>query len=399
MPVIADPTRQRGSGVDSRASKRQNLWSSIAKEAAVKETPLKAQHEKLGARMVDFAGWYMPVSYSTIKEEHQRVRTKVGLFDVSHMGRYWISGKDHIKFTDKVITNSRSDMKPGQIRYSLICNGLGGALDDVLVYSGGDEFTFFVVNAGNRDKIWAWFERERKGFNVEINDLSEKYAMIALQGPKSKDVLSKISDLDIKALKYYRFTRATVLGETEVLVSRTGYTGEDGFELIVTAKNVVKFWTDILGVGQSVGIGPAGLGARDTLRLEAGMPLYGHELEESISPLEAGLDWAVRLDKADFVGKAALEDQKKNGLKQKLVGLNVGGKRIPRQGQEVFKDGKPVGKVASGTQGLWVDSVIATAFVPPSLCAVGTKLQVKFREDAYDAIVVPLPFYTRPDKK
>ncbi len=365
----------------------------------MKETPLKAEHEKLGARMVDFAGWYMPVSYSTIKEEHQRVRTKMGLFDVSHMGRYMLTGKDHIRFTDKVITNSRADMKPGQIRYSLVCNGVGGALDDVLVYSGGDEFTFFVVNAGNRDKIWSWFERERKGFAVDISDLSDKYAMIAMQGPKSEEILRKISNLDVNALKYYRFTRATVLGEAEVLVSRTGYTGEDGFELIMSNGNAVKFWREILGVGASLGAGPAGLGARDTLRLEAGMPLYGHELDETVNPLEAGLEWAVRLDKADFIGKAAMEEQKKKGLKQKLVGMNVGGKRIPRQGQEVFKDGKVVGKIASGTQGLWVESVIATAYVPPTLSAVGTKLQVKFKEDSYDAIVVPLPFYKRPGKK
>ena len=366
----------------------------------MRETPLKAEHEKLGARMVDFAGWYMPVTYTNIKEEHTRVRTKMGLFDVSHMGRYWISGKDQLKFVDKVITNSRSDMEPGRIRYSLICNGQGGVLDDVLVYSAGDEGTMFVVNAGNRDKIWKWFERERKGFILDIKDMSEDFAMIAMQGPASIQVLAKISSVDHKRLKYYRFTRGTVLGETDVIVSRTGYTGEDGFELIMAKEKAAHFWREILGVSGALGGGPAGLGCRDTLRLEAGMPLYGHELEETITPLEAGLDWAVRLDKAEFVGKAALDEQKKKGLKSKLVGLNVAGKRIPRQGQEIVKDGKVVGKIASGTLGPWVEAVIATGFVPANLASVGSKFQIKLKEDQMlDAIVVPLPFYTRPDKK
>jgi aminomethyltransferase len=373
------------------------------------ETPLKDEHVKLGARMVDFAGWYMPVTYTNIMEEHRRVRTKVGLFDVSHMGRFWIGGRDHIKFTDKVITNDRATMKPGQIRYSLVCNGLGGVLDDVLVYSAGDEFTMFVVNAGNRAKIWSWFERERKGFVVDIKDMSEDYAMIAMQGPESVALLNKVSSVDTKALKYYRFTRGTVFGEVDTIVSRTGYTGEDGFELIMPAAKATHFWRELLNVGSTLGAGPAGLGCRDTLRLEAGMPLYGHELEENINPLEAGLDWAVKLDKPDFIGKGPMVESREKGLAQKLVGLNIAGKRIPRQGQAVLKDGKPVGKIASGTKSPWLDDIIATAFVPAAMASVGSSFTIEFPgkgtrsmkpdEMQQKALVVPLPFYTRPGKK
>ncbi|MCC6464216.1 MAG: glycine cleavage system aminomethyltransferase GcvT [Planctomycetes bacterium] len=375
----------------------------------MRETPLKLEHEALGARMVDFAGWYMPVTYTNIKEEHLRVRTKVGLFDVSHMGRFWLSGRDHIKLTDKIITNSRADMKPGQIRYSLVLNGQGGALDDILVYGAGDEGTLLVVNAGNRQKIWEWIARERKGFVCDVSDMSDDYAMIAMQGPESVALLNKISDVDTKALKYYRFTRGSVLGQPDVLVSRTGYTGEDGFEVIMGKEHAARFWREMLNVGKSLGAGPAGLGCRDTLRLEAGMPLYGHELEEGVNPLEAGLDWAVRLDKSDFVGKQATQDLVSGGLKTRLVGLNVEGKRIPRQGQEVYRDGKVVGKIASGTLSPWLDVVIATAFVPASASSVGTVFEIEFGAKGTRAVkpganrqkafVVPLPFYTRPEKK
>ncbi len=375
----------------------------------MQETPLRAEHERLGARMVDFAGWYMPVTYTNIMEEHRRVRTKVGLFDVSHMGRYWFSGRDHIKFIDKLVTNDRAGMKPGQIRYSLMLNGQGGALDDVLVYGAGDDATMLVVNAGNRPKIWDWIQRQRKGFVVDVTDMSTDYAMIALQGPESANLLNKVSEVDTKALKYYRFTRGTVFGEPEVLVSRTGYTGEDGFELIMPQAKAAYFWRELLNVGESLGAGPAGLGARDTLRLEAGMPLYGHELEEHINPLEAGLDWAVKLEKEDFIGKDATVAIKAKGLEHRLVGLNIAGKRIPRQGQDVLRDGKKVGTIASGTKSPWLDEIIATAFVPANMAEVGMSFQLEFpgkgtrtmkpEEMRQTALVVPMPFYKRPGKK
>ncbi|MCA8910714.1 MAG: glycine cleavage system aminomethyltransferase GcvT [Planctomycetes bacterium] len=375
----------------------------------MRETPLREEHEKLGARMVDFAGWLMPVVYTNIMEEHKRVRTKVGLFDVSHMGRYWIGGRDHIKLTDRIITNSRATMKPGQIRYSLVLNGQGGILDDVLVYSMGDEGTMLVVNAGNRDVIWSWITRERKGFVVDIKDMSEDYAMIAMQGPESANLMAKISDLDTKKLKYYRFTRSTVLGEAEVMVSRTGYTGEDGFEVIMPAAKAAHFWSEMLNVGKPLQAGPAGLGARDTLRLEAGMPLHGHEISDTINPLEAGLDWAVKLEKEDFIGKQATVDLKEKGLTQKLVGLNIAGKRIPRQDQDVIRDGKVVGKICSGTKAPWLDEIIATAYVPANATGIGTTYHVDFPskgtrsvkpgETQQTALVVPLPFYKRPGKK
>jgi aminomethyltransferase len=376
---------------------------------APKETPLRAEHERMGARMVDFAGWLMPVTYTSIVEEHRRVRTKVGLFDVSHMGRYWFSGRDHIKFVDKIITNSRATMKPGQIRYSLILNGQGGILDDVLVYAAGDEGTLLVVNAGNRKVISDWIARERKGFVIDMNDMSEDYAMIAMQGPNSVDLLKRVSDVDTKALKYYRFTRGTVLGEPDVLVSRTGYTGEDGFELIMPTGKAETFWQELMNTGEDLHVGPAGLGARDTLRLEAGMPLHGNEIDDTINPLEAGLDWAVKLDKEDFVGKQATLDLKEKGIPQKLIGLNVAGKRIPRHNQKVIRDGKEVGKICSGTKAPWVDEIIATAYVPPHMAEIGMSFDIEFPsrgtrtvkpgQNTQTALVVPTPFYKRPKKK
>jgi aminomethyltransferase len=358
--------------------------------------------------MVDFAGWYMPVVYTNITEEHQRVRSRVGLFDVSHMGRYWFAGRDHVKLIDKIVTNNRATMKPNQIRYSLICNGQGGVLDDVLVYSAGDEGTMLVVNAGNRDKIWDWIQTERKGFVVDVTDMSEDYAMIAMQGPNSVNVMRKISDLDTDALKYYFWSRCTVFDEPEVFVSRTGYTGEDGFELIMPKEKAAEFWSRIMQEGEEFGVGPAGLGARDTLRLEAGMPLYGHELNDTVNPLEAGLRWAVKLKKEDFIGKQATIDLKKKGVKQSLVGLNIAGKRIPRQGQGVIRDGKVVGHITSGTRSPWTEDIIAMAYVPSDATSVGTAFEVEFASKAsrkldpkkaiQKAIVVPLPFYKREGK-
>ncbi|MEE9310942.1 MAG: glycine cleavage system aminomethyltransferase GcvT [Planctomycetota bacterium] len=374
----------------------------------MRHTPLRAEHEKLGAKMVDFAGWYMPVTYTNIKEEHQRVRSRVGLFDVSHMGRYWFTGRDHVKLVDKLVTNNRASMKTNQIRYSLMLNGQGGVLDDVLVYSAGDEGTMLVVNAGNRDKIWSWIETERKGFVVDINDMSDEYAMIALQGPNSINVMRKISDLDTDTLKYYFWSRCSVFGEPEVFVSRTGYTGEDGFELIMPTAKAEEFWSRLMSEGKEFGVGPAGLGARDTLRLEAGMPLYGHELNDTVNPLEAGLRWAVKLKKDDFIGKQATVDLKNEGVKHSLVGLNIAGKRIPRQGQGVICDGKTVGKITSGTRSPWTDDIIAMAYVPSNMTNVGTAFDVEFTSKAsrkldpkvaiQKAIVVPLPFYKREGK-
>jgi aminomethyltransferase len=370
------------------------------------ETPLRAEHERLGARMIDFAGWYLPVTYTSIKEEHRRVRTKAGLFDVSQMGRFLIEGPDHITFADRILTNDRASMKQGQIRYSLILNEQGGTLDDMLVYSAGDENTMLVVNAANRDKIWRWMNTHARNFNVKLDDLSNDCAMIALQGPESAALLSKVSDVNVNTLKNYRFTHSNVLAEPEVLISRTGYTGEDGFELIMPEHKAVHFWRELLDVGEGLGAGPAGLGARDTLRLEAGMPLYGHELDESINPLEAGLDWAVKLDKEDFIGKEATLAIRDGGLRRRLVGLKVIGRRIPRQGQEVLRDGQVVGMIVSGTKSPWLDEIIATAFVPPMLAVKGMEFEILFvrkgtpnSETKQMAVAAPLPFYRRSGKQ
>jgi aminomethyltransferase len=371
-----------------------------------RKTPLVEAHEGHKARMVDFAGWYMPVTYTSIVEEHKLVRTKVGLFDVSHMGRYWFSGPDHVRFIDHLISNNRASMTPGQIRYSLVMNEQGGIIDDVLVYAGGEDGTMLVVNAGNRDAMTEWVNRHTQGFDVRFEDRSDDTAMIALQGPLSAELLGRVSDVDTPALKYYRFTHGTVLDQPDVMVSRTGYTGEDGFELIMPNAHAVRFWNELIKAGEDIGAGPAGLGARDTLRLEAGMPLHGNEIDPTINPLEAGLDWAVKLEKEDFIGRGATLDLLQSGLKRRLVGLNVSGKRIPRHGQEVLQDGKAVGVICSGTKSPWLDEIIATAYVPASQVAAGTKFEVSFpsksgKSGSNDqaAFVVPLPFYKRPGKK
>lgn len=372
----------------------------------MQKTPLAESHEKLGARMVDFAGWWMPVTYTSIQQEHTAVRTHIGLFDVSHMGRYFFSGPDHIKFVDHIITNHRAKIKAGAIRYALVLNEQGGIMDDVLVYSMGDEGTMLVVNAGNRESVSAWINVARKGFAVDFEDWSDDFSMIALQGPKSHELLAKISDVDVPNLGYYKFTRGNVLNEPDVMVSRTGYTGEDGFELIMENAKAASFWERLLELGSPFGIEPCGLGARDTLRLEAGMPLHGHEIAPDINPLEAGLKWAVKLKKEEFVGHEATRAIAKNGPAKALVGLEVAGKRIPRQHQKVTLDGIEVGEICSGTKGPWVEDIIATAYVPADKAKVGSKFQIAFpsrREGGKtvtaDAVVVPMPFYTRPDKK
>jgi aminomethyltransferase len=371
-----------------------------------RKTPLVEIHEGHKARMVDFAGWYMPVTYTSIVDEHKLVRTKVGLFDVSHMGRYWFHGPDHIRFIDHLLTNNRASMSPGQIRYSLVLNEQGGIIDDVLVYAAGDKDTMLVVNAGNRDAMTDWINRHKQGFDVEFDDRSDNSAMIAMQGPNSAELLSRVSDLDTAVLKYYRFTRGTVFGEPDVLVSRTGYTGEDGFELVMSNALAGHFWKELLKAGEDLGAAPAGLGARDTLRLEAGMPLHGNEIDPTINPLEAGLDWAVKLKKEDFIGRDATLKLLQDGLTRRLVGLNVSGKRIPRHGQDLLQDGEVVGTICSGTKSPWLDEIIATAYVPASQVAVGTKYEVSFPSKAgksgsndQAAFVVPLPFYTRPGKR
>jgi len=366
---------------------------------SLKKTPLADWHSAHGGRMVDFAGWSMPVQYGSIVAEHQATRQAAGLFDVSHMGRLRIEGAGAAAFLDRLLTRQVLGMGPGKIRYSLMCNEQGGILDDLLVYHlqehGGGLYYLLVVNASNREKIVAWLERHRAaGDDVQMADRTSSTAMIAVQGPAALRCVEPLVGADLGGLGYYTGTETTICGHPG-LVSRTGYTGEDGCELIVPAQAAVEVWEKILAHGRESGASPAGLGARDTLRLEAAMPLYGHELNEHINPLQAGLAFAVNLDGRELVGRAALLAAKQNQQQPVRVGLELAGRRAAREHYPVLAAGQPVGEVTSGTFSPTLQKPIAMAYVAPAYSAVGTELTVDIRGAAEAARVVKLPFYKR----
>jgi aminomethyltransferase len=355
-------------------------------------TALYDWHSGHGARMVDFAGWDMPVQYTSIVEEHQAVRTAVGLFDISHMGRLWFPGASAVDLVQKVFTNNAATLKEGQARYGLICNENGGILDDVLVY-GWPDGRGMVVNASNREKILAWIERHQGSRPPAIQDQTRESCMIAVQGPKAWEIARGVTPAAIESLPYYYATRTTYRGKA-CIISRTGYTGEDGFELILGAEQALPAWQEFLDRGAK----PCGLGARDTLRLEAAMPLYGHELNEEIDPFQAGLGWAVKLDKGDFAGREALVRRAQEKTRPLRVGLELEGKRIAREGATVLSAGKPVGRVTSGTFSPTLSKAIAMAYLAPPYTAPGSSCEVDVRGKTAPARVVPLPFYSRRRK-
>ena len=344
--------------------------------------------------MVDFAGWEMPVQYSSIVEEHNAVRSAVGLFDISHMGRLVFRGPTGEAFLNSVLTNDTSRMKAGDVRYSLVCDTNGGILDDVLVYRLPDRWEL-VVNAANREKIVDWLEHSAGFIAIEFLDRTLSTGMIAVQGPKALSLVSEITGTDLSAMKYYSATDLAYLG-TAGVVSRTGYTGEDGFELVIPSNDAERIWTTLMDKGASLGLVAAGLGCRDTLRLEAAMPLYGHELSQSVDPLTAGLEFAVKFNKPEFIGKAALESIKTAGVTMARVGLVLEGRRIAREESPVVIGGAELGKVTSGTFSPTLQRVIAMAYVPIASAAVGTNLEVSLRGTLVPAEIVPLPFYKRP---
>ncbi|MBN1853333.1 MAG: glycine cleavage system aminomethyltransferase GcvT [Pirellulales bacterium] len=367
------------------------------------QTSLYDNHVHAGGRMVDFAGWSMPIQYTSIVEEHHCVRKALGVFDISHMGRLNISGADAVRLIDHVFTRRVVDMKPNQIRYGLVCNEAGGILDDVLVYrlSADTEATSgishrMVVNASNREKIVAWLNEKQKrgGFDAKIADVTLETAMIAVQGPNAIQVLNPLVDVDAGSMRYYTGQVANIAGH-DCYISRTGYTGEDGWELIVTAPASTAVWEIVLGAGHSAGAKPVGLGARDTLRLEAAMPLYGHELSETISPVQAGLGFALNLKDRDFIGRDAIVQFQQDTALPVRIGLALDGKRIAREGATVFCQGKPIGAVTSGTYSPTLDRPIAMAYVSPDSSQPGTQLTIDIRGKDSPATVVPLPFYSR----
>ncbi|MBY0358742.1 MAG: glycine cleavage system aminomethyltransferase GcvT [Candidatus Obscuribacterales bacterium] len=363
--------------------------------AQLKQTPIASAHKELGARMVDFAGWYMPVQYKSIMAEHMAVRNKVGLFDVSHMGEFLVTGADAQKFVQYMVANDINKLnKPNMALYTQMLTDEGGTVDDLIVYRL-DQGYLLVVNASNIEKDWSWLQENTVDFkSVALRDISEDTALLALQGPSAVELMARLGGDAVKSLPSFSYATGKLDG-INAAWGRTGYTGEDGFEIFVSVDKAEKLWRKILEQGQSFGIEACGLGARDTLRLEAGLPLYGHELDENTSPLEAGLGWSVKLEKGDFMGASTLRAQKQLGLSKQLIGLKTEGKALPRQGYPVYDGEKRVGTVTSGSQGISVGYPIACAFVPPAYCQPGRKLQVEIREAKVEGEVVSKTFYKR----
>ena len=363
-------------------------------------TPLTAWHAAHGGRIVDFAGWQMPVQYTSIRSEHLATRLHASVFDVSHMGRLYLVGAGVPSLLDRLLTRRCGKMAVGRVRYSLICNADGGTIDDVLVYRladtpGGEPHFQMVVNASNRTKVLAHLDQllaaDAKR-EAHVQDCTETTAMIALQGPQAATLLG--SAADVASMKYYTSQRGQLF-DVETLFSRTGYTGEDGFEIVVPAEQAEQVWTALLDLGQGVGLVPAGLGCRDTLRLEAGMPLYGHELDEQTNPLQAGLGFAVDLDARDFVGQAALSRIAEEADQMCRIGLLLSGKRVPRQGYRIVAAGEEVGQVTSGTFSPTLERPIAMGYVPPQDASVDSELMIDIRGRLEPAEITPLPFYQR----
>ncbi len=358
-------------------------------------TPLYEYHREAGARLVEFAGWEMPLSYTGIVEEHHQTRRHATFFDVSHMGRVHFSGPDAGALLERLNTRKIGDMSVGQSRYSHMCRDDGGILDDVIV-SRMDDRWLVVCNASNREKLLGWWAERKRGFNVEIADLTFDTAMIAVQGPEALDTLASILPLPVKDLKRYHFRSGRVLG-AEYFIARSGYTGEDGLEIVVPASFARAALQMMLNKSADSGrpIRPAGLGARDTLRTEASMPLYGHELTEAWDPITAGQSWVVALDK-DFIGKDVLARVQAEKPRKMLVGLEVSSKRTPRQGAEIVSDGSQIGVITSGVTSPTLGKVIAMGFVPPSHAEVGSRVQIDLKSSVLDARVVAMPFYKKP---
>src|SRR4051812_20284680 len=360
---------------------------------SLRATPLNSVHRALGAKMVDFGGWDMPVQYSGVIDEHNAVRTAAGLFDVSHMGEIDIRGPEAARLTDYVTTNAVHKLKLGQIQYSGLLYDHGGFVDDILVHKVANDHYFLCVNSSNQEKDFEHIRSQNK-FDAEVEFTSDRYAQLAVQGPRARDIVQKLTPVDLGAIKYYWFADGDVLG-LPARIAHTGYTGEDGFELYVPPSEAERVWKEIMQAGAEFGIKPCGLGARNTLRLEAKMALYGHEIDASISPLEADLGWIVKLDKGDFVGRDALLKQKESGVRRRLAGFEMRGRGIGRDGYEVYLDGAPAGWVTSGSPSPTLGRNIGLCYLPAARAQAGTNIQVMIRNQPVDAVTVETPFYKR----
>ena len=372
----------------------------------VRKTALNAVHRQMGARMVDFNGWDMPVEYPAsigcgIINEHMAVRTSVGIFDVSHMGDIRLAGPQALAAVQHISMNDASRMAVGQAQYSALLYPQGTFVDDVIVHRLGEDEYLLVINAGTREKDFNWVRDNTRQFDCQVENLSDDFTQIAIQGPRGVDVLQKLTDADLSAVKFYWVTRGAVCGLRNILIARTGYTAEDGFEIYIPADEATsaRVWNEILAAGKEFGLVPCGLGARNTLRLEGKLPLYGHEISDTINVWEAGLDRFCKLEKPEFLGRAALEEAKAAGVKRSLVGLEMTERGIARDGYRLLDSGwLEIGYVTSGSPAPFLKKNIALAYVPPEFGAVGAAVKVEIRGQGVGAQVVPTPFYKRPKK-
>ena len=365
----------------------------MTSSAALERTPLHSVHCASGAKMVDFGGWDMPVQYSSILEEHHSVRKAAGLFDVSHMGEIEIRGPQALQLVEFVSTNAAARLKTGQAHYSALLYDHGGFVDDILVHKVSDDHFFLCVNAANQAKDFAHI-RAHNNFDAEVDFASERYAQIAVQGPRALEILQKLTPAKLSEIKYYWFADGEVSG-IPARIARTGYTGEDGFEIYISPAEAPRLWNELLEAGSPFGIKPCGLGARNTLRLEAKMALYGHELTASINPFEADLGWIVKMDKGDFVGRSALQKSLDAGLSRKLVGFEMTGRGIGRDGYEVWIAGQPVGWVTSGGPSPSLNKNIGLCYLPLDTAVPGVEIEIIIRNQPAAAVTVSTPFYKR----
>ena len=364
----------------------------------MKKTRLYIYHKDSGAKLVDFFGWEMPVEYSSIVEEHNAVRQKAGLFDVSHMGEILVYGSQALDYVQYLTPNDASLLNTQKAQYSALTTPQGTFVDDMLVYKLSDTDYLLVVNAANTDKDFDWVKNHTKDFDVKVKNMSDQYTQLALQGPKALQILKPLTDIELEEMKPFRVRKGKVKGE-DALVSRTGYTGEDGFEIYTLSSNPGEIWESILEEGKKFGIKPIGLGARDTLRLEACLMLYGNDIDETTTVLEAGLGWLVKFNKGDFLGRDSLLRQKEEGIKKKITGFEVKGRGIARHGYPVFIEGKEVSKVTSGTFSPYFKKSIGLAYLPITHKEPGQKIEIGIRGKKVEAEVVQTPFYSRKKKQ
>lgn len=360
----------------------------------MKNTPFYQKHIDLGAKMAEFAGYNMPISYSGINDEHSTVRNNAGVFDVSHMGEFLVKGEGALPLIQRVTTNDASKLTEGKAQYTCMLNDEGGIIDDLIIYCIKQNAEYLiVVNAANIEKDWHWIT-QHNSINADLENISDKICLLAIQGPNATKILQPLTDIDILNLKYYTFQKGTFAGVPDVLISATGYTGSGGIEIYFENKNdnADKIWNAIFETGSPQGLKPIGLAARDTLRLEMGYCLYGNDIDDTTSPLEAGLGWITKLSKEDFIGKQKVEALKEKGIERKLVGIEITGRGIPRHGYEIYHDDKMIGYITSGTQSPSLQKPIAMGYVKIEFSKPGTEVFVKIRDKMVDAKVVKMPF-------